>query len=421
VNLPIAARNLLRNRWRSGLTGGAVAVAVALIVWFVHMAAAMYGAMIASATDAEIGDAQIATAARIEDRSLYHAMKIADAQLDAIRRVEGVQGAAPRVEAFGLVGHERQSTVARVVGVDAALEPGITSIPGKVTLGAWLSDTPEAPPAPREVVLGKTLAEHLEVTVGDELVIFTTAANGALGNDALKIVGIAATGNSNLDRMAVWMHIADVQWLTALEGKAHEIILAAEPGADMEAIKTDVAAVLGGEGPDKLMVRAWYDIVPELAQMVEVSESSMWIFYIIIYLLAGLGLLNTQRMTALERRREFGVLLAIGTRPGRLRNQVIAETVMLTTMGAAVGTTIGMLISWYHQVFGLDFSASSPDGEAKPLEYMGVTFERFYFHLDPGSVVLPVLLIVFVGLLCGLWPAIQSGRLDITRAISGRT
>ncbi len=168
-------------------------------------------------------------------------------------------------------------------------------------------------------------------------------------------------------------------------------------------------------------VRAWYDIVPELDQLIKISENSMWIFYIIIYFLAGLGLLNTQRMTALERRREFGVLLAIGTTPRRLAGQVIAESVMLTIIGAVVGTTLGMLASWYHQEAGLDFAAMSGDDDARPITYMGMEFSRFYFRLDPGATVLPVGVVVVVGLLCGLWPAISSARLDMPRAISGRT
>ena len=65
------------------------------------------------------------------------------------------------------------------------------------------------------------------------------------------------------------------------------------------------------------------EIVPELAQMVELSDSALWIWYIIIFGIAGLGILNTQRMSALERRREFGVLLAIGVTPNRLRNLLL--------------------------------------------------------------------------------------------------
>ncbi len=417
MNMRIAARNLLRNRWRSALTAGGISVAVAMIVWFSHFSTAMVGQMVASVTDAELGDAQINSKEYVEERSLYAAFEVSPDRLSQLRKLEGVAGAAPRVQAFGLVGHEKHSAVARIVGVDAAAESLVTATATRVDSGEWLSESPAAPPAAREVVLGKTLAAQLEVGVGDELVVFLQAADGSLGNDLLKIRGIAATGNSNLDRMAVWMHLADVQWLTALEGRAHEIAIATEQGVDVADVVAAATTVLAD---DTLVARTWYEIMPEFYSIVQLSTQSMWIFYIVIFLIAGLGIMNTQRMTALERRREFGVLLAIGTTPGRLGRQVIAEAVLLTLLGAVLGVVLGGLASWYHQIHGLDMR-SMASGESGELNYMGVAFDRFYFHVNASDMLTPLGVVTFVGLLCGVWPAISSARLDMPRAISGRT
>ncbi len=199
MTIGIAARNLLRNRWRTALTVGGVAVAVGVVIWMAHLMGGMNHIMAQSATAVELGDAQIHSAAYIEERNLYNAFPVEAAPLDAIRETSGIKGASPRVVAFGLVGHETHSQVARIIGVEPAAEALVSTTPGRVKDGRWLGPPPK-PPAPREVVLGSTLAELLDVKVGSELVVLLQAANGSLGNDLLKVVGVVKTGNSDLDR-----------------------------------------------------------------------------------------------------------------------------------------------------------------------------------------------------------------------------
>lgn len=411
--LRIALRTLSRNRWRSVLTAGGVAMAVAFIVWVVHMSNGMYDQMVASVTDAELGDIQIHATAYVEEQNLYNALDASSVDLEAIRGLDTVAGAAGRVQAFGLVGHEKHSLIARIIGIDVAAERAVTSTHASISSGEWLSEAPEAPPAPREIVVGAGLARQLSVGVGDELVVFLQAADGSLGNDLLKIRGVATTGNSSLDRMAVWMHIEDVQYLTALHGRYHEVAIALERGVDVEEGQRQVTAIAGSE---ELAVRSWQEILPDVYGLIKLSESSMWIFYVIIYFIAALGILNAQRMAALERRREFGVLLAIGTSPRRMVAQVVAESVVLTLAGAVVGAILGTLVCWYHQEVGFQFAA---DGET--FQYMGVELGTIWFQLSLVDILMPLLHLAVVGLLCGLWPAISSARLDMPRAIAGRT
>ena len=204
-----------------------------------------------------------------------------------------------------------------------------------------------------------------------------------------------------------------MQWLTALEGRIHEIAGISATRQGLEKTVTDLAASLD-TSERRLAVRSWGKLVPDLKNMSELSKRSMWIFYGIIYLVAGLGLFNTQRMTAYERRREFGVLLAIGTLPSRLFWQVLAESAALTAFGALIGGILGLAASGWHSLHGL------PLGDGG-FEYMGVAFsERLYFELDWTQLVVPLVLITVVGFFCSLWPALSAVRLDIPSAVSGR-
>ncbi len=184
------------------------------------------------------------------------------------------------------------------------------------------------------------------------------------------------------------------------------------------AVVTTVRATLKADA--SLKVRAWHDIVPELKQLIELSANSMWVLYLVVYFVAALGILNTQRMNALERRREFGVLLAIGTTPGRLARQVVAESVLVCAAGGVLGVLLGTAASAWHAYNGLDWRAFAPGAEGE-FTYMGVTFDVMYFQLNPFDIVAPAAIILVVGFLCGLWPAISSARLHVARAIAGRT
>jgi ABC-type lipoprotein release transport system permease subunit len=417
--ISVALRNLTRNRWRTRLTVAGVAVAVAMLIWSDSMMEGFLVAMIRSATAMQLGDARIETVAHADRPSIYESFPLSAVSMAQLQRIAGVRAAAPRLETFGLVGHGTRSQVAAIIGVDPEAEASTSEIASALVTGRWLTKGSAVAQGPKEIVLGATLADLLSAKQGDELVVLLQAADGSMGDDRVKVIGIARTGTTELDRQAAWMRLPDVAWLAALEGQAHEIVLRFERGADVDRTTNGVRAALAGiTGDPKLVVRSWQEIVPDLHQMVELSRQSMVLLYFIIYFVAALGILNTQRMTALERRREFGVMMAVGMTPRRLAGMVILESVLLTTFGAILGMLLGWGISAWHAHAGLDLAAFGSEG----FSYQGVTFtSRIHFVLTAPMVVVPPLVVMVVGAICGLWPAVASARLDAARAIAGRT
>jgi ABC-type lipoprotein release transport system permease subunit len=274
-------------------------------------------------------------------------------------------------------------------------------------------------------------------------VVFVEAADGSMGNDLLEVVGIVRTANTAVDRMTAYMHIADAQFLAALEGHAHELAIKTEEllgaqataGLVASAIGAETRATLGGtaaeggEGsgastagqdadPEALLVRPWQEVLPSIYQMLVISRQSNWITYLLIYLVAAIGLLNTQRMSALERRREFGVLMAIGMRPRKMFRMILAESLVLGTLGGLIGTALGLAVVWYHATAGLDLALFTDQGE---FTIMGVAFSgKIFAILTPRAALQPVLVMVFVAFMAGLWPALSSSRLDPAPTIAGR-
>ena len=415
--LRIAWRNLRRNRWRTGLTAGGIALAVAMLVWTGAWIDAFAAKLIRAATDVEVGQLQVRTEAYDDRPSIYHSFELGTVVED-IEALEGVAAATPRAYAFGLVGNEERSQVARLFGVWPASERAATLLDESVVDGRWLSDE-AAPPGPRECLLGDHLAEQLQVGVGDELVVFLQAADGSLGNDLLEVVGIVHTSTTSVDRMAVIVHQEDLAYAAALDGVAHEIVVTVH---DLE--RVDEVAELGramlGDAAGGPRIQTWEHTMSDLAAMLKASDGSTWMIYFIIYAVAALGLVNAQRMSALERRREFGVLMALGLKPVNAAWMVVVESLVLTAMGALIGVALGGGLAFYFQVYGVDLAAMTSNGGE--LTLMGVGFgDRLYFDVNTARLVETALVILGVAALCGAIPARLVLKTDPVSAIAGRT
>lgn len=427
IALKLGLRNLRRNRWRSGLTLAAVAVAVALMIWMLALYEGWIEEMVRGSTAVETGQVQVHTAAYIESPRIYESFPLDGDLLARVRAVAGVDAVSPRVRAYGLVGNEQRSQVARIVGVDPAAEAAATPIERAVVAGRWLSAEPAPDGAPREVVLGEGLAQQLRVAVGDELVVFLEAADGSLGNELLEVAGIVRTANTQVDRLTAYLHLRDAQFVAALEGRVHELMLRAEEMHAARELAAAVAEAIGafagdpegaGLDPSTLVARSWQEVMPTLHQTILLFRNSYAIVYLLIYLVAAIGIVNTARMSALERRREFGVMLAIGMRPRRMFRTIVVETVVLGLVGALIGVAIGLPLSWYHATAGLDMSMFTDAGS---FSFMGVAFsERMRFVITAANVIRPVVVMLVVALLSGLWPAVRAARIDPAPTIAGR-
>lgn len=414
----LALRNLLANRWRSLLTVGGIAIAVALIIWSGAFLQGFVHQLIQGATAIDVGQVQIHTPEYLDRQAIYHSFPANQKLLKRLRETPGVAAASPRVEFHGIIGTRRRSRVARLVGLPTERTAGSAPLIDAVTEGRWIEDTEGSSPS-REMVLGRELARQLKVEVGDELAVITEAVDGSQGDDLLKVVGIIRTGNTQVDRRTAYVPLSEGQFITALGHEIHKIIVRTEDLQRAEQTARTLRSRLPDWGAESLSVRSWKEVVPGLWDLVQLSGVWGWVLYVIAYGIAGLGILNAQRMSALEREREFGLLEALGLSPVRVFGVVMLETLILGITGGILGGMAGTLVSLYHSVAGLDLSLFTTLDTG--FTYMGIAFsERLYFILNAQTVWRPVVIVVLVSVLCGLWPAIQSARIQPRDVLTGR-
>ena len=154
--------------------------------------------------------------------------------------------------------------------------------------------------------------------------------------------------------------------------------------------------------------------MPNLANAIKLDYASQKFIFAIILLIVTIGVVNTLLMSVMERLREFGVVLALGSSPGRLRWLVLLEALLLGLLAALAGCLLGALATWYLVEVGIDLQAFIPE----TLEFGGVVFDpvlRAAWDLPWMARI--TLYIVGLTLLAALYPAVKAGRITPVEAM----
>ena len=229
------------------------------------------------------------------------------------------------------------------LGVDPEREVALTRFLDTLVAGAF-------PVAGRyELVIGEEMGRQLSVGVGDELVLVGSGADGSMANDLYTLAGIYRTGLVEFDASTVVMPIGDLQELVVLSpDRIHEIAVAtAEPG-----LAPDAARRLSGvlEVPARpIVVASWAELNPVLAEYVALGESFYWIIIVIVFAVAAFGIANTMLMATFERRREFAVMLALGSTPRAVVGIVVSEALAIGAVSLAGSAVFTFpLMAWLY-------------------------------------------------------------------------
>ncbi|MFH1681992.1 MAG: FtsX-like permease family protein [Candidatus Eisenbacteria bacterium] len=399
-----AWRNLWRNRKRTGITLGAVVLNTTILITTYGLMDGMLKRAVGYATNLVTGEAQIHGERYRKDRSIYTAVPHPEA---ALARADSLGiGAAPRTYVYGLVSTGTKSAGALLWGVLPGREREVFDLARHLAEGRFLGEE-----AGREVVLGRKLARSLHAEVGSELVCVVQAADGSLGNDLYRVVGILKSAGEGLDRSAALLHRDDLGELAVLGSRVHEIAVNSRGSRTPEEIVS-----LFGPLPSGTEIATWRELLPSLSDMTRLSQAALWLFGSIFFVAGALGVMNTMIMATFERFREFGILKAIGTSPWRIVGSVAAEAFLLVLLGTGAGIVLGAGIAWYLEEYGIDTTRW-----AETITAAGIAFDPVWrATVTWQGILFPVLALQASCLLAALYPAAIAARLDPVRAIEKR-
>lgn len=376
----LAERNALRNPRRTGATGAALMIGLALVACL----SVVGSSMVASATD-EL-DKSVGADFIVQSKG-HSGAPLVDQAVKALK-------AGPGIEHF---------TAYKLVGARLTLPDGT------VEKGAELSATDPTYPQDlrRETVAGKIddaygpdamsvgekFATEHRIKVGDRITVAFTGG----GTAGLKVAAITS-GDGTVDVNSMYVNITTVaRYLPADALPGNMMMLAkAVDGQEKEAY----------DGLKKALAPYPQYEVRNQADFKEMMEDQIGQMLNIVYgllalaiIVAVLGVVNTLALSVVERTREIGLLRAIGVSRRQLRRMIRLESVVIAVFGALLGLGLGM--GWgtaAHELLALE--------GLRVLEIPWPTILTVFV----GS--------AFVGLFAALVPAFRAGRMNVLNAIA---
>ncbi len=407
--LRIAWRSLGRNPRRTALAMLAIVVGQSGLLLAASVNHGYADALVDAMTGPMVGHAQVHAPGWREERALDLVIEDLEETLSVLRTQEGVVSAAPRIYAPALAALGEDGHTVVVVGIDFDTEQH----PGGLLYGVeGLEELPEG-----AVLLGEALARSMGGAEGAELAIVGQGADGSLANDLYRVGGALTSSVDLVNRLGVVMPIARAQELFVLEGQAHEITLR---GSDVQGAESLVQRLEGLAALQQLDVSAWPELVPELVTIIDMNRYVSLILLILVFIAAAAGIANTTLMATFERKREFGMLLALGASPGRVVGMVVFEALMLGVIGVLLGSGIGVTGVEWLAAEGFTVASIGGDEAATEIAFAGINLGfRIYPRLEMLDVVYGVIAVVFTSGTTALWPARHSSRLRPVEAMRG--
>jgi len=398
----MAWRNIWRNKMRSIVVMMSIAVGLFAGMAVLSLYKGMMKGRIATVVNAEIGHIQIHDTDFKNDYEPRFFIKNGNTVLNGIGKIPEIKTIALRSITTGMLVTPTGSAGVKINGIIPAQENGVSQLNLKIKKGKGFSEKKK-----NEVFVGKKLADKMKLKLGSKLVLTFTDTSGEIVSGAFRIAAIYQSDNAPLDERNVYVKIADLNTLLGLSDQFHEIAIIIQDDKYLAMVKKKLQQQL-----PQYQVESWIDISPEMDLMVKTTDQYSYIIIVIIMIALAFGIINTMLMSILERTREIGMMIALGTSRLRVFMLILFETFFLT----AAGTPIGIFLAWgiigYFNKRGLDLS-----GMGKEM-MSSFGFNTLVYPEFPGEKLLGILLIVVsTAIISCLFPAARALKLKPADAL----
>lgn len=410
--LRIAWRNLGRNRRRSLLVMGAIALGQFTLVFVNGLMAGSFRQMLETVTGPMVGHVQVHQEdwrrERAVDLYVDHFSRIRG-EIETVPEVRRVAGRiyAPALAAPGEEGSQPATAEpAMLVGVEAKAESA---------KGGLLESLDERDlPSGQSVVLGDVMANRVNVKPGGLIAIIGQDADGFPATELFRVAALVHTTVDVVNTRGVVVGLKEAQQFLAMSDEVHEIIVHGNDYQKADELAASIAALPDLAGDEVL---TWRQVVPEIVRMIDMKWWIDLLFVGVVFLAAAAGIANTATMSTFERTHEFGMLLAVGARPGRIVSMVLIESVLLGLTGVVIGSILGSAVVLITSQTGIDYAALA-GVEAEDISFGGASISYvIYPYFELRHILFGLGAVTVTSLLAAVWPALLAARLQPVEAM----
>jgi len=394
-----------RNLWRHPRRTIIMLATITLGVWMMLITAAIMRGMVEQQISDSIanltGHIQIHNPKYRDDPAIENSMTINKNAIDELMKDPEVKQLSLRIRLPAVVASERETAGVTLVGIDPSREKGLSFIAHAVYDGRYLQDSNDT-----GIIIGKHLAERLETGLGKRIVLMSQDSDNEVADRGFRIVGIYRADLQATEMAYAFTGLNTARSMLKMGEQVSEVSLVSNQKEKL----TGLAQKIRKEFPH-MEVKTWQQLLPLLVSALALYDSILIIWYLIIFIAMSFGLVNTLLMAVFERTREIGLFQALGMQLRFIIVQILIESLILL----ALGLVLGNLFSWISILSlsgGIDLSA----------------FARGMEWIQIGSLLIPILevkdifisnaLVIVLGLIASLYPAIRAARAVPVEAIT---
>mgnify|MGYP005835541819 CR=1 FL=1 len=400
--IKMAWRNLWRNRRRTLITTASIVFSVLFACFMRSMQEGTYDRMIDNVVKFYSGYLQVQHHTYWDEKTLENSLSEDPHLTQTIEAIDDVLLVTPRLESFALSAHQDNSRPVFVMGILPQQEERIIRLSHKITSGELLNDDdPDA-------MISEGLARFLKLGIGDTLVMISQGYHGVSAAGKFAVKAIFSHPSPDLNNNMVFLSLPAAQnFYSAYDRYTSEVIMVRDH-YKVEPVREAISGLLS---PD-LRVMTWDEMQPELLNMIEADRAGGIVMMLILYLVIGFGILGTVMMMLYERKREFGVINAIGMQKSKINRMVFIETILLGFLGALIGilVTVPFIFYFYRNPIPL-----TGDMAETMLEYGIEPF--MFFSIQPKLFINQALIVFILCLFIAVLMMIRIGRMKMIKAL----
>ncbi|XPV75945.1 MAG: ABC transporter permease [Desulfovibrio sp.] len=412
MQLVMAWRNIWRNPKRTLIILTAVIIGAWSMVFFGALSRGMMQSMLDNSLRTLTGHIQIQQKDYSDDPVVENRIENVAPVIELLEN-ELPEGAkwGLRLAVNGVASNAHDAKSVTIVGIDPAREPELSFYGDHLEAGRLLKDGEM-----NGILVGKELLDMFETKLKRKIVLMTQGADGETQSRAFKIRGVYRAELSDTEKRYVFITLSAARALLGIEGGATAACIQLAEREDVEGVVQKLQVLLeekqGGKTVDVgLTVRPWQEMLPILTGYLTMFDSFMLLWYLVVFVAMGFGIVNTTLMAVLERIREYGLLKALGMKPAGIIKSVLTECCILLLLGIFAGDLLGGL-TVVSLSGGIDLSFM-----AQGAEYLGMS-HLIIPVLQLGDLLTVNGIIFILGMAVCLYPALKAGKITPVQAMS---
>ncbi len=313
-----------------------------------------------------------------------------------------------RLRVSAVISNARHSYGVTLMGVEPENEALVSFIGNAITDGRYLNSDDN-----NKIIVGKALLEKFQTKPGRKMILMAQNIEKEISSKAFKIAGVFSAEMESVEKQFVFVTKKTLAKMLKTGDAISEIsILLPGTGVNDEP-ERKLAEKLKRSLPKSIYkIETWKELLPMLKAYLNMTDGFLYIWYVVVFVAMGFGIVNTTLMAVFERMREFGLMKAFGMKPVQIVKSVLTESFLLLLIGITAGIIFGFVSVALLAEKGIDLSALAAGAEMWGMPRV------LYPEIWLKDVVIASCIVLFLGLIVSIYPAVKAARFTPVEAMA---